>query len=536
MRHVILVADKVADAGLAMLRAQEGFEVVVAAGDPERLCRELPRAHALLVRSDTQVTPDLIGLATDLRVIGRAGIGVDNIDLPAATRQGIAVLNAPGANTVSAAEHALALLLALVRRIPWAGESMRQGEWNKKAFSGTELRGKVLGIVGLGRIGAHVAGIARAFGMRLLAHDPFLSETRAEALDVELMELEEVLRTADVVTLHVPLSDKTRHLVDRRRLELMKPTAVLINTARGELVDETALAEAVAERVIAGAAVDVYAQEPLPEDSVLRDVDGLLLTPHLAASTAEAQERVSLEICAGVRDALVAGDLGSAVNVAGVASTAMARLRPLLDLARRVGRLAVRTGAGPVEAIEVQYGGPDEDAPRPAELAVVEAALGAMGVGPVTLVNAAALARDRGIALSRRAGAPLSGFETTVGVTLQSSAGTTTVVGALVGGEETRLGRIIRIDDFVVDVPADGYMLVLWNRDVPGVIGHVGTVLGKASTNIGSYHQSRRPDPDRPGALAAIVVDQPPGAEVIEELRALPDVVEVRVADLHGAR
>jgi D-3-phosphoglycerate dehydrogenase len=315
----VVVADRVADSGLTLLAGTPGVEVVSVAGKPrEELDRALAGAHALIVRSETRVTADLLARAPHLRVVARAGTGVDTIDVHAATRRGIAVMNAPGANTVSAGEHALGLLLALVRRIPDAAAAMRRGDWDRKRFEGTELRGKTMGVVGLGRIGGHVAQLARAFGMNVVAHDPYLLPERAAELQVRLLPLEDLLRSADVVTLHVALTDQTLHLINADRLRLMKPTAVLINTARGELVDEAALAEAVREARIAGAAIDVFAVEPLAADSPLRGLDRVILTPHLAASTAEAQERVAVEICAAVREALVAGDLSFAINVPGM--------------------------------------------------------------------------------------------------------------------------------------------------------------------------------------------------------------------------
>ncbi|HET7040205.1 MAG TPA: phosphoglycerate dehydrogenase, partial [Gemmatimonadales bacterium] len=516
MTFVVVVADRIAESGFRLLRGTPGLEVVPVIGDPAALRRALPRAHALLVRSDTEVTAELIELGPSLRVIGRAGIGVDNIDVPAATRRGIAVLNAPGGNTVSAAEHTFAVLLSLVRRIPWAVQSMRTGAWDRKAFSGTELRGKELGVIGLGRIGAHVSAIAKAFGMKVVAHDPYLTEQRARDLAIELLDLDELLARADVVTLHLPLSDTTRHLLDAPRLAGMKPTAVLVNTARGELVDEAALLDAVESRRIAGAALDVFSEEPLPADSPLRKSDRIILTPHLAASTAEAQERVALEICTAVRDALLGGDVAGAVNVPGVSAEAMRRVRPLLDVARRLGRLATTLAGGRVHAVEVAYGGTDQDAPRPAELAAAEGALAAMGVGPVSLVNAQPLAQERGIVLSRRVGPPIAGFETTVAVTVRAGGRSAVVIGALVGDR----GRIVRIDGFTVDVPAEGYLIVLRNRDVPGVIGRVGTMLGESGVNIASWHQGR--DAREGEALAAITVDQPPVDEVRARLEKLP--------------
>jgi D-3-phosphoglycerate dehydrogenase len=391
-----------------------------------------------------------------------------------------------------------------------------------------------MGVIGLGRIGAHVAQLARAFGMQVVGHDPYLPPERATELHVRLLPIEQLLRAADVVTLHVALTDQTHHLIDANRLKLMKPNAVLINTARGELVDEAALAEAVKEKRIGGAAVDVFAVEPLPADSPLRGVDRVILTPHLAASTAEAQERVATEVCLAVRDALVAGDLSMALNVPGMGGDLLRRLTPLLDLARRLGRLALALadGGGPVKAVEVAYGGKEEGAQRPVLVAALEGLLTAMNAGPVSLVNAQVLAEEKGIQLGTRTGAPETGFETSIGVKVDTARGRVRVTGALIGDSH---GRVIRIDDFHVDVVPDGWMLVIKNRDVPGVIGRVGSALGSAGINIASYHQARRapqPGSNGPGeALAAINVDQALTNGVLDKLQGLPDVVEVRLAN-----
>jgi D-3-phosphoglycerate dehydrogenase len=315
MTWVVVVADKVDENGLALLSQSPEMSVVKAIKDPAKLKASLPQAHALLVRSETKVTPELMAMAPQLKVIGRAGMGVDNINVQEATKRGIAVFNTPGGNTVSAAEHTVGLLLALARKIPWADASMRRGEWDRSRFQGTELSGKTLGIVGLGRIGSHLATIARAIGMGVIAHDPFLPAGRAKELGIELLPLDDLLARADVVTLHVPLTRETKSLLDRRRLALMKPTAFLLNTARGGLVDEAALLEALQQGKLAGAAIDVYGTEPLPADSPLRQVERLIVTPHLAASTVEAQHKVGLEICRVVQHALVSGDRTGAVNL-----------------------------------------------------------------------------------------------------------------------------------------------------------------------------------------------------------------------------
>ncbi len=527
MTFVVVVADSVDEHGVDLLREAPDFDVVSTVGAPDRLPEEISRAHALLVRSSTQVTADLLARAPLLRVVGRAGIGVDNIDVQAATRRGIAVINAPGANTVSAAEHAFALLLALVRRVPWAAASMQRGEWDRKQFSGTELRGKVLGLVGLGRIGAHVSGLARAFGMEVLAYDPVLSSSRAKQLQVQLVQLDSLLERADVVSLHAPITEQTHHLLNRERLAQMKPTAVLINTARGGLVDPDALCEALESGGIAGAALDVFEPEPLANDSPLRTSDKIILTPHLAASTREAQVRVAVEIGRSVRDALRTGDVGAAVNVPGVGSDVLARSRDALDLARRIGEIAAALGRGRVQAVEVDYGGRDDGAPKPVMLAALEGVLRSIGVDSVSLINAAMVAEDREISVHRRIGKPEEGYGTTVGVTVETSGRKASVVGAVVGAKS----RVIRIDDYQVDVPPAGNLLILKNKDVPGVIGRVGTVLGGGDVNIGFFHESRL---DRAGAeaLAAVAVDQPPSKVLLAELKALPEVLEVSLVSL----
>ena len=314
MTFVVVVADRIDQDGLDLLSSGGDFAVVSTVDRPERLSEELRKAHALVVRSSTQVTRDTIALATELRVIARAGMGVDNIDVAAATEAGIAVLNTPGANTISAAEHTLALLLALLRNVPRAMSSLQGGQWDRKRFGGTELHGKTLSALGLGRIGQHVVHLAHAFGMRVLAHDPYLSPELASDLQVTLVSLEDALRQADVVTLHLPLTDDTRRIMNASRFALMKPTAVLVNTARGGLVDDVALVAALDAGKLSGAALDVFESEPLDPDSPLRTSEKIVLTPHLAASTAEAQKRVSLEVCEAVKRALAVGDVSGAIN------------------------------------------------------------------------------------------------------------------------------------------------------------------------------------------------------------------------------
>ena len=417
--YVVVVADRIADSGFALLNREQDIEVVSTAGDGDRLKEEIKRANGLIVRSDTQVTVDLMADAKELQVIGRAGVGVDNVDVAAATQRGIAVLNAPGANTVSAAEHAIGLLLANLRRISPAVSSMRAGKWARKEFPGTEMRGKVLGLVGLGRIGRHVATIARAFGMQIIAHDPYLPEARALELGIELVPVDELLGRADVISLHIPLTDDTRHFLNRDRIAQMKDSAVVVNTARGALIDDVALVAALDAGKLGGAALDVFDPEPLPEDSPLRSNEKITLTPHLAASTSEAQERVAIEICTAIRDALLTGSVGGAVNLPGISGKALVRLAGVMELSRRMGRLAAALANGRIRSVAVAYGGDDEAAPRPVMLAALEGVLTANAVDQVSIVNAAVLAEERGMKVSRKVTSPLAGFSTTIGVKVE---------------------------------------------------------------------------------------------------------------------
>ncbi|MDQ3517254.1 MAG: NAD(P)-binding domain-containing protein, partial [Gemmatimonadota bacterium] len=337
----ILIADKISADGLLPLQQDSRFEIVNRPGlTGEDLKLAIADADAVIVRSATRISRAALASPGRLKVIGRAGVGVDTIDVDAATEHGIAVLNAPSGNTISAAELAFALLLALVRRVPAADRSMKQGEWDRARFSGTELHGKTMGLIGAGRIGGEVSRRARAFGMRVLVYDPYLNEEKARTLEVELTSLEDVLRRADVISIHVPLTESTAGLIGEAQLAMMKPGALLVNAARGGIVDEAALASALAGRRIGGAALDVFEQEPLPADHPFRSLDNIILTPHLGASTEEAQQNVALEIAEAVRDALLDGDLSRAVNAPAIGGEAMRKLRPLLDLAERAGRLA----------------------------------------------------------------------------------------------------------------------------------------------------------------------------------------------------
>lgn len=529
MSFRVLATDRISREGLAPLAGDDRLEVVQEDDSASpRFLEELGRSHALLVRSATRVTGELLAHAPLLRAVGRAGVGVDNIDLAACTERGVAVFNAPAGNTVSAAELAFALILASMRRVAEADRSVRSGEWARSRFSGMELQGKTLGLVGAGRIGGEVARRARAFQMRILIHDPFLTPERVVELEGEGAELDDLLRAADVVTLHVPLTDSTRGLLDRRRLALMKPTAHLVNASRGGVVDEEALAEALAEGRLGGAALDVFAGEPLQAESPLRDAPHLILTPHLGASTLEAQERVATEVAHAVRRALLDAELAGALNAPAVGGAALRRLEPVLDLGRRLGRLAVSLAPGAIRSVEVGYAGEGEEAlgvlPRHILMGILTPVLGA---DQVNVVNAAVLAENRGITVSVRRLPRRTLPGERVEVTLHTTEGLLSLDGALLGEHHPRL---VGLDGYDVNVAPAGTLLVLRNRDVPGVIGRVGTLLGEAGINIAEYHQARRSEGG--DALAAVVLDGRFPREVLDRLTDLPEITSARVVEL----
>jgi D-3-phosphoglycerate dehydrogenase len=525
----VLIADAINAEGLEPLQQDGRFELIEKPGlKGEELARAIENVDSVVVRSGTRITRDSLKYASRLKVIGRAGVGVDNIDVEAATEMGVAVLNAPSGNTISAAELTLALLLALVRKVPAADRSMRAGEWDRKSFNGVELYGKTLGLVGAGRIGGEVARRARAFGMRVVAYDPYLTAERASSLEIEQATLEEVLSRADVITLHVPLTEATANLIGEKELGLLKKTAVIVNAARGGVINEAALHAALSNKQIAGAAFDVFEEEPLPADSPLRSLPNVVLTPHLGAATAEAQQNVAIEIAEAVRAALIDGDFSRAVNAPAIGGEEMRRLRPLMILAERLGVLAAALNDGAPERVELRYAGSIENGLRALGSAALTGVLAeAVGKSAVNFVNAIHLAEARGIQVERARIGAQRDYAEYVELRISSKLQKTLVGGALLS--ETH-ARVVRVDGFYVDVQPRGSLVVLRNRDVPGVIGRVGTVLGDARINIGEYHQARM---EAGGdALAAITVDGRLPHDVVDKLRALPEVLDVRQAHL----
>jgi len=518
---VVHVADPLAEDGLVLLR--ERCDVRMTQGLKESdLAPLLADVDALIVRSETKVTASLMDRAPRLAVIGRAGVGVDNIDVAAATERGVYVVNAPLGNIVAAAEHTIALALALLRRIPEADRSVRAGEWTRSKLIGRELRGKTLGLVGIGRVGSEVARRAAAFEMKVIAHDPFATEASARAAGAQLVALDELFARADVISLHTPLTDKTRAMIDRATLAKMKRTAVLVNASRGEVVDAQALADALSAGTIAGAALDVYAPEPLAADSPLRGAPHTVLTPHIAGSTAEAQVNVAVDVVEQVLDILDGKPARNAVNAP----------RPPADeaggsawvrLAERLGSLAAQLLDERPGGITLRYtGGLLEIDPEPLRAAVVKGLLETFSEQRVNMVNALQVARARGLDISEDRETESPRYP----AVLMVQVGSTIVGGTLVQGEP----RIVSIDGFWVDVPVEGHLLLTKHQDKPGLVGRVGTLLGEHDVNISSMQVGRLHP--RGDALMILTLDDAVPDEVRARIGAFPDVDRVRIARL----
>ena len=524
----IVVADKISPRGVALF-SDLGWQV--AQPKPETLAAELADADALVVRSATRVTDELLEHAPRVRVVGRAGVGVDNIDLDAATHRGIVVMNTPGGNAASVAEHALALMLALARSVPQLNAAMHAGRWEKSGAAGCEQRGKTLGLIGLGRVGAEVARRAHGFEMRVLAHDPYLIPERAAEWGVELLPLKDVLAKSDFISLHTGLSDATRGMINAEAIAQMKRGARLVNTARGELVDEAAVADALRSGQLAGAALDVFAVEP-PKDSPLLTMNNVIATPHVAGSTAEAQEEVGVQIAQQVRDYLADGTLRNAVNLPAIVPEQYRKLRPYLNLTERLASFAAQASPFAVGRVRLACAG------EPAELgthflrsAALAGVLNAVLDEHVNLVNAPERAAERGLNITETTRPRERGIADMVEVTTypadRSNPAEYSVQGTVLYGTTPRM---VRIKGIALESALEGTLLLFSNRDVPGVIGQIGTLLGQQGVNIATFALGRREAQAVLGAdaLALVGLDGAIPDGTLPLLRALPNVIEAR--------
>ena len=514
----ILVAEPLAPAALELLRSEPGWTIIES--NPKEYRAHLPEADALIVRSAVRVTKEVLELAPNLRVVGRAGVGVDNVDLPISTERGVLVMNTPGGNAVSVAEHTLALMLSLARSVPQASASTRAGRWEKKKFLGNELRGKTLGVVGLGNIGLVVVRLARPFGMKIVAHDPFVAAQIAAGEGVELVSLDELYRRSDYITLHVSLTPQTKSMLNREAFAKMKDGVRIVNCARGELIDVAALDEALGEGKAAGAAFDVFAPEPPPADFPLFARESFIPTPHIAGSTEEAQETVGISIAEHVRDYLKSGVVISAVNMPAVSAEEFRQLRPYLQLATRLGAFAAQISDGNPQGVRLTYAGKLADSNtnliRNAALAGM---LNRFLSQRANLVNAAQIASGRGWRIDEIRGARLA-YADSISVVLATDRGESSVEGTVLLNDSPRL---LSVDGIHVEAPLEGHLIFMMNTDVPGVIGRVGTVLGENKINIANFSLGRREDhagaSGPADAVAVVHIDEAVTEPVLQQLR-----------------
>lgn len=518
----ILVAEPMSPAALELLRRQPGLDVIES--NPKEYEQHLAGCEAMLVRSAVKVKADTLAKAPKLRVIGRAGVGVDNVDLSAATAAGVLVMNTPGGNAVSVAEHTLALMLALARMIPEANASTRAGKWEKKKFLGNELRGKTLGIVGLGNIGQEVVRRARGFEMRIIASDPYVAPATAADLGVELLPFEDLVAQSDYISLHVALTPETKHMINAQSIARMKPGVRIINCARGELIDQDALLDALNSGKVAGAGLDVFSPEPLPEGHPLLSAPNLIATPHIAGSTEEAQEIVGIRIVEQLVEYLLHGVAINAVNMPAVAPEQYRAISPYIELAERLGRFASFIASDNPQAVRITYRG------RIAELntnllrnAALAGVLSRSLASRANLVNAMQLASQRNLTVTE-AHQPRGGATDSIQIEIIAPASATSVTGGVVMDKP----RLLSIDGIPVEITLAGHLIYMRNIDVPGVIGHVGGILGRNQVNIANFSLGRQETPSAPGkpleAVALVEVDTPVSEPILAELRSHPAV------------
>ena len=530
----IVVCDPISPKGIALLQQRPEFEVVVL---PKRLPEPelLPvvaDAVALLVRSETKVTRKVIESAPKLRVVGRAGVGIDNVDVEAATQHGVVVMNTPGGNTVTTAELSFAMLLALARKVPQAHTSMASGKWDRKLFQGTELLGKTLGILGMGRIGSEVAKRALVFGMRVIAYDPYLTEERAKALGAEFADsVDDVYRVADFITVHMPVTPETKHMLNAAAFTKMKPGVRLVNCARGEIISENDLMAALESGKVAGAALDVFAVEPLPADHPYRKQPNVILTPHLGASTQEAQEKCGIEVAEVVTAYLLTGEVRNAVNLPYLDAKTYEQVKPYLPLGEALGKLLAQLSPASADRIYVTYGGHARELPNtdPVTRAVLQGFLASSAIKDVNNVNVRAAAASIGITVEEKKSDEPVTFNEWLHVQVFGNGQKLISAGGTFFGSPNN-PRIVRLYSTPVEIPTSGTLLLLNNKDRPGIVGYLGTLLGKHKVNIANMSLTR----DTAGGLALTVLnlDSAPPPAVLEELQKDTDISNVKVVKL----
>jgi len=522
----VLIADQISNEGITILRRVAKVEEKLGIS-PEELITIIGDYEALVVRSQTQVTAEVIAAGDKLQVIGRAGAGVDNIDINEATRRGILVVNAPAGNTISAAEHAIALMLALARHIPQANAVLKTGKWRRSDFMGTEVKDKTLGIIGLGRIGTEVAKRAQGLQMKIIGHDPFISVDHAKNLQVGLVSLEQLLKKSDFITLHVPMTAQTRQIIGEKELEMVKPTARIINCARGGLINDEALARAIREKRLAGTAIDVFVSEPVTE-SIFFDIDNAIVTPHLGASTTEAQATSATDMAIQMVDILQGLPATYAVNAPLIPAETRSLLTPFISLGTTVGRLVSQLSEGQMNSIKIQYEGEiSEHDTNALKAAVLGGLLEGISEERVNLVNANLIASQRGLSVVEQKEVACANYANLITVEVTTSTGQTTAAGTVLRNE----AHIVRISDYWLDiVPTGSYFLFAEHLDRPGLIGAVGKITGDADINISSMNTGRLKP--RGQAMMILALDEPLSEESLKKIMSLPDVYSAKLAKL----
>ena len=523
----VLVSDNISSNGIDILK-KAGLEVDVRVGlKPEELKDIISDYGALIIRSATKVTAEIIEAATNLKVIGRAGSGLDNVDKATASKRGIVVMNTPGGNTITTAEHTIAMMFAVARKIPQACASMAAGKWEKKLFTGIELFNKTLAVVGLGKIGGEVARRAHALGMNVIAYDPFLSEDKAKEMGVEKGEIAELFKKADFITVHTPLTAETRNLINAKSIKTMRDGVFIINCARGGIVNEKDLYAALESGKVAGAALDVFEKEP-PENNPLIGHEKVVTTPHLGASTKEAQENVAIAIAEQIVDFMVYGTIRNAVNFPSIPKEQVKILQPYINLAEKIGSFASQMFEGEITEVTLEYRGEvSELNTSPLTIAAIKGFLTPILEETVNFVNASFIAKDRGIEVREMKSGDAGDFMSMVVMKVKSRKRGISIKGILFNKKDP---RIIKIDDFTVEIIPEGQMLFMYNNDMPGVIGNIGSLLGRNNINIARMHFGR----ETPGGMAISVVniDSPVSEEMLSEIRNLPNILDVKVINL----
>ncbi len=523
----VLICDNLSPKGIEILK-NAGLEVDVKVGmKPDELKACIGNYHGLIIRSATKVTAEIIDAATNLKVIGRAGSGLDNVDKTAATKKGIVVMNTPGSNTMTTAEHTIALMISLARQIPQASISMKAGKWEKKKFMGVELYKKTLGVVGIGNIGSQVAKRMQGFDMNVIAYDPFLSEDKSKTMVIEKVDLDELFRRSDFITIHTPLTPDTKYMINKETMKLMKDGVRIINCARGGIIHEKDLYDALAEGKVAGAALDVFEKEP-PENNPLLTLDTVISTPHLGASTKEAQENVAFAVAEQVVDYLIYGTIRNAVNFPSIPADQMARLQPYLTLAEKLGGFAAQMFEGGVTEITIEYkGDAAEINTAHVTIAAIKGFLTPILEETVNFVNAPFIAKERGIEVKELKSTDEGDYQSMVALRVKAKDKVSYFAGTLFSKKDP---RIVYIDTFKVEIVPEGELLFMYNNDKPGVIGNIGKLLGKNNINIARMHFGRETPGGR--AISVVSIDAHASSQIIDKIKQLPNILSVKQISL----